>query len=106
MPNLANKLIENYEKIPNKICLIQGEEKITYKDLYNDVLNYKEYFEREGIKSKQKILVLVPMSANLYNVLLALWSIGAVPCFMDEGFIKSNLQKNSFEDIEGVIRKY
>lgn len=101
--NLVNKLIENYEKNPEKICLIQNEEKISYKDLYNKVLNYKEYFEKEGIKEKQKILVLVTMSAELYYCLLAIWSIGAIPCFMDAGFIKNNINKNDFENIEGII---
>lgn len=101
--NLANKLIINYEKNSNKICLIQNREKLSYKDLYNRVLNYKEYFENTGIKKGQKILVLIPMSVELYSSLLALWTIGAIPCFMEAGFIKDNINKNNFGDIDGII---
>lgn len=101
--NLANKLIINYEKIPDKICLIQNGEKLSYKDLYNRVLNYKEYFENIGVKKGNKILVLTSMSVELYSSLLALWTIGAIPCFMDVGFIKDNINKNNFEDIDGII---
>lgn len=103
--NLANKLIINYEKNPEKICLIQNGEKISYKKLYNMVCQYKNHFEKEGIKKGQKILVLINMSVELYTALLAIWSIGGVSCFMDAGFIKNNINKNSFEDIDGIIGK-
>lgn len=103
MNNLAEKLIENYEKMPDKICLIQKDKKITYKDLYNMVSNFKKYLENKGIKKGQKILVLVPMSIELYVTLLAVWSIGAIPCFMDAGFIKQGIYKNDFLDINAII---
>ena len=103
MDNLAEKLIENYKKMPDKICLIQNDKKITYKDLYNMVSNFKRYLEKNKIKKGQKVLVLVPMSIELYVSLLAVWSIGAVPCFMDTGFIKHGINKNDFLDINAII---
>ena len=104
--NLVEKLIINFEKNPNKICLIQNSEKINYRELYFKVLNYKEHFEKAGIKNGQKILVLINMSVELYITLLAIWSIGAIPCFMDAGFIKNNINKNKFEEIDGIVRRY
>lgn len=101
--NLAYKLLENYNKMPNKICLIQDDEKITYKELYNRVSNFKKYLESKGIKKGNKVLVLVPMSIELYVTLLSIWSIGATPCFMDAGFIKTGMKKNEFNDIDAVI---
>lgn len=103
MNNLASKLIQNYEKMPDKVCLVQKDRKITYKDLHNMVSNFKDYLEKTGIKKGQKVLVLVPMSIELYVTLLALWAIGAVPCFMDAGFIKGGIHKNDFDDINAVI---
>ena len=50
MNNLANKLILNYEKNPNKVCIIQKDKSVTYKDLYNIVANFKEYLIKKGIK--------------------------------------------------------
>lgn len=103
MNNLANKLILNYEKNPNKVCIIQKDKSVTYKDLYNIVANFKEYLIKKGIKKGDKVLVLVPMSIELYSALLAVWAIGAIPCFMDAGFIKSGMQKNDFDDITAII---
>ena len=103
MNNLANKLILNYEKNPNKVCIIQKDKCITFKELYNIVANFKEYLLKKGIKKGDKVLVLVPMSIELYSALLAVWSIGAIPCFMDAGFIKSGMQKNDFDDIVAII---
>lgn len=102
--NLANKLVEKYNKIPSNICIIQNDRKITFKELYTKVANFKTYLEeQEGIKKGQKILILVPMSIELYVSLFALWSIGAIPCFMDAGFIKNGMKKNEFVDITGII---
>jgi len=103
MNNLASKLIQNCKKMPNKICLIQKDKKVTYKELHNLVSNFKDYLEKQGIEKGQKVLVLVPMSIELYVTLLAIWAIGAIPCFMDAGFIKSGMNKNDFDNINAVI---
>ena len=101
--NLVDKLKENYINIPQKVCLIQNNQEITFKELYNKVANFKKYLENKGIKKGSKILVLVPMSSKLYVTLLAIWAIGAIPCFMDAGFIKNGIKNNEFEEIEAIV---
>ena len=101
--NLANRLVSNCEKVPNRICLMQKDEKITYKDLYNRVANFKTFLESKSIKKGDKVLVLVPMSIELYVSLIAIWSIGAIPCFMDAGFIKNGMKNNEFDDITAIV---
>ena len=101
--NLAYKLIENCKNMPNKVCLVQNNKKITYKELYIKVANFKRYLESKGIKKESKVLVLVPMSIDLYVTLLSIWSIGAVSCFMDAGFIKQGMKNNEFDDIDGIV---
>lgn len=103
MNNLAYKFVDNYKKIPDTICLIQKGQKTTYKDLYCMVANFKKKLEEKGIKKDNKVLILVPMSVELYVTLLAIWSIGAIPCFMDAGFIKNGMKKNEFSDINAVV---
>ena len=103
MNNLANKLVENYKIMPDKICLVQKGRKITYKELKNLVSNFKIHLEKKGIKKGDKVLVLVPMSINLYVTLISLWTIGAIPCFMDAGFIRNGINKNDFDNINAVI---
>lgn len=108
MNNLAEKLIHNYENNSNKICLIQANQKMNYKELYERVCGFKKVLLKDGIKKGSKVLVLVPMSIDLYITLISLWAIGATPCFMDAGFIKSGMINNEFDDIEAIvgIKKY
>lgn len=108
MNNLAYELVENYKKYPDKIVIIDKKEQITYKKLYTKVAGFKEYLLKKGIKQGQKILVLTQMSKELYIVLISLWSIGAIPCFMDAGFIKSGMKNNEYNSIKAIIgtKKY
>ena len=108
MNNLADILIKNYNSIPNKITLIEDDKKIDFKKMYKKVISLKKFLISKGIEKDYKVLVLIPMSIELYITLLSLWSIGAIPCFMDAGFIKTNLKKNNFEDINAIIgtKKY
>lgn len=101
--NLSDRLIEMNNKIPNKLCINQNDKSITFNELYKNVAKFKIYLEQKGITKGQKILILVPMSIKLYISLFALWSIGAIPCFMDAGFIKNGMKKNEFNDINGII---
>ncbi len=101
--NLSNQLVINYNHMKNKVCLVDEKEKITYEDLYNRVSNFSNYLKERGIKKGDKILVLVPMSIDLYITLLSVWAIGATVCFMDAGFIKSGMVKNDFDNISAVV---
>lgn len=108
MNNLADELEHNYRNNPKKIVIIQNERKITYEDLYKKVASFSNLLKEMNIKKEQKVLVLVPMSIELYITLLSLWSIGAIPCFMDAGFIKSGMKNNEFDNINAVLgtKKY
>jgi acyl-CoA synthetase (AMP-forming)/AMP-acid ligase II len=103
--NLANNLVENFREKPDKVCLIQGDSEVDYKELYNKVALFANYLKNKGIGKGSNVLVLVPMSINLYVTLLAIWSIGATACFMDAGFIKNGMKKNKFEEIDSIIGK-
>lgn len=103
MNNLAFELIENYKRNPDKKVIIEKDIEITYSDLYKKVSSFQKYLLNQNIKKGHKVLVLVPMSTKLYITLLSLWAIGAIPCFMDEGFIKNGMKKNEFNDINAII---
>ena len=101
--NLADNLIVKKESMPHKICLIEKDTKLNYFDLFKKVVEFSEYLKQLDIKKGSKVLVLVPMSIDLYITLLSLWAIGAIPCFMDAGFIKNGMKNNDFDDIEAII---
>ena len=101
--NLAYSLVKKYENMPNKICLIEKNTSVDFSKLYKKVSCFSNYLRNQGIKKESNVLVLVPMSINLYVTLLSLWSIGATACFMDAGFIRSGMKRNKFEEIDCVI---
>lgn len=101
--NLANNLIQNYKKMPNKVCLVQNTNTVTFKELYERVSMFTKFLKDKGIKQGSNVLVLVPMSIDLYITLLSIWSIGATACFMDAGFIKNSMKNNEFEEIDSII---
>lgn len=101
--NLSNQLVINSKQMNNKKCLINDDESVTYQDLYGKVAGFSKYLKSLGLKKGDKILVLVPMSIDLYITLLSVWAIGATACFMDAGFIKSGMKNNDFADISAVI---
>ena len=89
--------------MPDKICLVEKNTQVTYAELYNLVANFKDHLKSKGIKKGDKVLVLVPMSIHLYVTLLSIWSLGAIPCFMDAGFIKNGLRKKECDDINSIV---
>lgn len=84
MKNVIEYLISTTDKYPDRIALIQDDRKITFKDIYNDVLQTVKLFEQKGIVAGDQVLVFVPISIDLYRHVLALFYIGAIPVFLDE----------------------
>ena len=101
--NLADKLIEKNTLVKDKTCFVAHGKNVSYHDFYKMVSCFKDYLLSKDIKKGDKVLILVPMSLELYVSLFSIWSIGAVPCFMDAGFIKNGMKKNDFDDIKAVI---
>ena len=62
MNNLAGSLVENFEKHSRHVCLIEGEWKLNYKELYEKVTAFRQVILDNGITRGSKVLVLVPMS--------------------------------------------
>lgn len=55
----------------------------TFNQLKNKIVGARKELIDKGIKKGDKILVFVPMSADLYAVLEACFSIGAIAMFLD-----------------------
>lgn len=84
MNNAVQYLILAAEAYPERIALIQGDQKISFSQLYEDVLKAVHLFVEKGIGIGDQVLVFVPVSINLYRQVLALFYLGAVPVFIDE----------------------
>ena len=57
---------------------------VTYGDFEKEVRKTAAYFISKGIRKGDRILILVPMSVDLYRNVLALFYIGAVAVFLDQ----------------------
>lgn len=76
---------------PNHIAIVEGYDSISYRQLQSEVESTAAYFIKRGIVTGDRVLVFVPMSIDLYRVVLALFTIGAVAVFVDEWVSKERL---------------
>jgi acyl-CoA synthetase (AMP-forming)/AMP-acid ligase II len=91
--NIANLFFTASELYPDSTAIIHGKKSITYSDLLNEVRSTSAYFERTGIQKGDRVLVFVPMSIDLYRIVLALFSMGAVAVFLDEWVSKKRMEE-------------
>lgn len=90
--NIANLFFEAAQQYPQHIAIIHNNQKITYQELERDILKTAEYFKQQGISKDDRVLIFVPMSIDLYRIVLALFSIGAVVVFLDEWVSKERME--------------
>jgi len=98
--NIVSKIIEICNKFPDKHAIIHQKdqfffkaqfEKVTYKQLYSDVIDTAKRLKKNGLGKGDRILVFVPMSYELYVIALAILYIGAVLVFVDAWSNKNRL---------------
>ena len=77
---------------PDHQAIITEGESISYADLKTKVIATARYFESKGIKSGDRVLIFVPMSVDLYRIVLALFSMGATAVFLDEWVSKKRME--------------
>lgn len=90
--NLTQLFINAADKYPNKKAIVEKNNSITFAELVNEVRSTAAYFEEKGIKPGDRVLVAVPMSIDLYRVVLALFYMGATAVFIDEWVNKKRLE--------------
>jgi acyl-CoA synthetase (AMP-forming)/AMP-acid ligase II len=69
---------------PDRMALVEGDRQITYAELAREIRQTAAHFQQKGIRKGDRVLVLVPMSIDLYRNVLALFYMGAVAVFLDE----------------------
>ncbi len=82
--NIVDLFQQQVKKTPDQIALIYQNEEITFKEFDESVDKTAQCFLRKGIRKGDRVLVFVPMSDDLYRVVLAIFKIGAVAVFLDE----------------------
>lgn len=90
--NISQHFFNVANDFPNKLAIVDGKENITFGTLASEVEETANYFCAKNIQKGDRVMVFVPMSISLYRIVLALFSIGAVPVFLDEWVGKKRLK--------------
>ncbi len=77
---------------PGKTALIEGNKQLTFEQFHRQVDAYAARLQEKGLGQGDRVLVFVPMSIDLYRVVLAIFRIGATAVFLDEWVSKSRLE--------------
>ena len=81
--NIVAKLHEMAQKVPEKVAIVMQNKQISFKDLSMLVKRAASGFENNGIAQGDSVVVMVPMSIDLYVVMLGAIHLGAVCIFFD-----------------------
>ncbi len=92
MKNITELFLSAASKFPNNIAIIEKDKKISYQDLKTQVEQTAAYFLKKGIRQGDRVLIFVPMSIDLYRIVLALFYIGAAAVFLDEWVSKKRME--------------
>lgn len=82
---IGELLSEQAHARPDVLALVDDRagRMLTFAGLATEVGHAATWWQAQGLKRKQAVLVFVPMSVDLYVSLLALFRIGAVALFLD-----------------------
>jgi olefin beta-lactone synthetase len=82
--NLLEKLLERVEHDPDKTAIIDRDgSRISFANLERESARLSTLLERRGVKPGDAVMVLVPMSIQLYTTLAAVFRLGAVVMVVD-----------------------
>jgi acyl-CoA synthetase (AMP-forming)/AMP-acid ligase II len=91
--NIVDLFSDATERNPNKTAIIYKNGKISFREFEKQVTHTAHYLINKGIGKNDRVLVFVPMSIDLYRIVLALFKIGAAAVFLDEWVSKKRMEE-------------
>lgn len=91
--NIVDLFFDTAKKYPSKTAIIFKDRKISFGEFEKQVTDTAYYLQSKGIGKGDRVLVFVPMSINLYRIVLALFKIGAAAVFLDEWVSKKRMEE-------------
>ncbi len=89
--NIVDLFFEAAKKHPNKLAIVDANERVSFGELAKLVLDTAGFFQKKGIKEGDRVLIFVPMGLDLYRIVLAIFKLGASAVFLDEWVSKKRL---------------
>ncbi len=90
--NLVEVLDGHAQATPTKDALIGGTTTLTYAQLCRDAAQMAAALEDQGLQPGSRVLIFVPMSIDLYVLLLGVLRLGAVAVFVDPGMGRPQIE--------------
>jgi acyl-coenzyme A synthetase/AMP-(fatty) acid ligase len=90
--NIVDLFFEQAKSHPFKSAIIFQNDEISFGNLAQQINDTANFFLHKGISKGDRVLVFVPMSIDLYRIVLALFKIGATAVFLDEWVSKQRLE--------------
>ena len=90
--NLTHLLDRHRTERGDKAALIEAERTVTYAELYDQVTRMAGFLESRGLRRGSRVLVFVPMSVDLYVILLGILHLGAVAVFVEQAMGRKQLE--------------
>ena len=66
---IFSTLLQNVRTMPNKICMREDDNEVSYKRLWMQICNMASYLQKQS-NSSDKILIMLPNSAQIYCVIV------------------------------------
>lgn len=95
--NYGKRMAQFAVSQPEKIAIVDEQERITYKQLRERCMVLAAYFQSEGINKGDKVALQMENSGMFIIITLALFEIGAIPIML--------LPAHQKREIEGVVKK-
>ena len=83
MNTLADPLFDIAARAPERTVIVHRGRSVSYAELARRVRARAAELRRRGIGEGDRVLVFVPMSIPLYEILLAVFAVGAAAVFVD-----------------------
>jgi acyl-CoA synthetase (AMP-forming)/AMP-acid ligase II len=81
--NIIEIFRRNAALLPAKAAIIEGGRGVSYEALHRDVERVATLLRERGVRKEDAVLIFVPMSIELYTLLLATFHCGATAVFID-----------------------
>ena len=90
--NIAEILQRQGIRLGEKPAIVHGKRSISYAELARNVRRRASLFRERGIRPGEAILVVVPMSIELYEIMIGIVHAGAVALFLDAWSDRSRIE--------------
>src|SRR3990172_12429935 len=91
--NIVDLFFESARRNPGKTAIIYKGHKISFGEFQKQISDTAGYFLKMGIGKGDRVMIFVPMSFDLYRIVLALFRIGATAVFLDEWVSKKRMEE-------------